>query len=157
MSFICKNPHPDNLLVKDCVKRAIIFATGINYRDIAIMLNRYKKVTGASKFNSNDNYKDFIVNVLGGHKNKGDMQHEYYGRRYTVNEFANYWENHTAILRVSKHLVTVKNGNYYDTWDSGDKGVYIAWFMDDYETIVNRIRTLFPKLCKKLTLERTYF
>lgn len=147
--FVFDNPHPEQKRVGDCIKRSIVIATGINYRDITIMLNRWKKLSG-----DRDYWKSFIETVLGGHKNKGDMQHEFYGRRYTVKEFASYWNPKTAILRCAGHLVTCKNGDYYDTWDSGEKGVYIAWFIDDYVKIVNRIESVFPKLCKGLTLER---
>ena len=151
--FKLENPHPQRLLVKDCVKRACTIASGINYHDIAIMLNRFRKTSGGSKFNSNENWKPFVEDVLLGRKNKGDMQHEFYGRRYTVDDWARYWDNDTAILRCSKHLVATKDGNYYDTWDCGSKGVYIAYFIPDYDTIVEHIRKNHPQLCKGLTLE----
>lgn len=152
--FKLENPHPQRLLVNDCVKRACTIASGINYHDIAIMLNRFRKTSGGSKFNSNENWKPFVEDVLLGRKNKGDMQHEFYGRRYTVDDWARYWSEDTSILRCSKHLVATKDGNYYDTWDSGSKGVYIAYFIPDYNTIVEHIRKNHPQLCKGLTLER---
>lgn len=153
-NFKLCNPHPEQKLVGDCVKRALTIASEINYHDIAIMLNRFKKETGALKFNQNENYKAFIEQVLLGCKNKGDMRHEFYGRRYTVSEFAKWWENDKSILRCSKHLVATKNGYYYDTWDSGEKSVYIAWFIPSYEKIVKHIKTNYPKLCKGLSLEK---
>ena len=148
------NPHPQQKRVGDCVKRAIVIASEINYHDIAIMLNRFKKETHTRKFNNSDNWKPFVEEVLLGEKNKGDMQHEFYGRRYTVKEWASYWYDDKAILRCSHHLVATKGGYYYDTWDSGDKGVYIAYFIPSYERIVEHIKKNFPKLCKGLTLER---
>lgn len=148
------NPHPQGKRVGDCVKRAITIASEINYHDIAIMLNRFKNDKGLSKFNNEDNWKPFVEQVLLGRKNQGDMQHEFYGRRYTVDDWARYWDSDKAILRVSKHLVATMNGNYYDTWDCGSKGVYIAYFIPTYEQIVENIRTNYPKLCKGLTLER---
>ena len=152
--FKLTNPHPKGKLVRDCVKRAITIASEINYHDVAIMLNRFRDISGGNKFNSNENWRPFVEQVLLGRKNKGDMQHEFYGRRYTVDDWARYWENDKSILRVSKHLVATMNGNYYDTWDSGRKGVYIAYFIPSYEKIVENIRKNFPKLCKGLTLER---
>ena len=152
--FKFTNPHPENKRVGDCVKRACCLASEINYHDIAIMLNRFKKESGCSKFNNNDNWKPFVEEVLMGKKNKGDMQHEFYGHRYTVNDWAKWWENDICILRCSKHLVATKDGDYLDTWDSGEKGVYIAYFMPPYQEIVEHIKKNYPKLCKGLTLER---
>ena len=148
------NPHPQGLRVRDCVKRACCLASEINYHDIAIMLNRYRTESGGKHFNSTDNWKPFVENVLLGAKNKGDMQHEFYGHRYRVCDWAKYWDNSVCILRVSKHLVATRYGYYLDTWDSGDKGVYIAYFMPPYEKIVEHIKKNYPKLCKGLTLER---
>ncbi len=153
MAFVFKNPHPEGLRVGDCIKRAIVIATDINYHDIQVMLNRFKKVCA----HPYDYWKEFIVDVLGGIKHSGDMQHEYHGRRYTVDEFASEWPKSKAILRCSKHLVCSKDGNYYDTWDSGDKGVYIAWWILDYEDVVKRIRTMYPKICQGLTLEKVKY
>lgn len=153
-NFKFTNPHPKGIRTGDCVKRACSLGSGINYHDISIMLNRFKKDTGMSKYNNNDNWKPFVENVLLGKKDKDDMLHAFYGRRYRVWEYAKYWDEETAILRCSKHLVCCKDGNYLDTWDSGDKGVYIAYIMPTYDTIVKHIRNNYPKLCKDLTLEK---
>lgn len=150
--FKFTNPHPQGKRVSDCVKRACCLASGINYHDIAIMLNRFKKESGCSKFNNSDNWKPFVEEVLLGKKDSDDMRFAFYGHRYTVDDYARYWDQETAILRCSKHLVCCKDGDYLDTWDSGDKGVYIAYIMPRYEVIVNHIRKNYSKLCKGLTL-----
>ena len=31
------------------------------------------------------------------------------------------------VCRVANHLVTCKDGNYYDTFDCGDKALYKCW------------------------------
>lgn len=152
--FKFTNPHPQGKRVKDCVKRACAIASGINYHDIAIMLNRFKKETGCNKFNSNDNCKPFVEKVLMGWKISKDMRYIDCGHRYTVKDFAADHYNTTHILRCAGHFVTAKNGDYYDTWDSGYKSVYIAWLMPKYGVIVNHIRTNYPQLCKGLSLER---
>ena len=38
---------------------------------------------------------------------------------YTISEFANDNPIGTYILATGTHVVTVKDGSYYDTWDSG--------------------------------------
>lgn len=152
--FKFTNPHPQGKRVGDCVKRACCLASGINYHDIAIMLNRFKKETSGDSYNSNKNWKPFIEKVLLGKKDTDDMRFAFYGHRYTVNDYAKYWDEETAILRCSKHLVACKDGDYLDTWDSGDKGVYIAYVMPSYEVIVKHIKEKYPKLCKGLSLEK---
>lgn len=147
------NPHPQCLIVGDCVKRACVLASGINYHDIAIMLNRFRKETGAKKFNTNDNWRQFIIKVLKGY-DCGNMQYAYHGHRYKVYEFAGYCHN-KAIVQCSKHLVAIDGeGNYLDSWDSGDKSIYKAYTLPVYEKIVEHIKKNYPKLCKGLTLER---
>lgn len=40
---------------------------------------------------------------------------------YTVSKFAEDHPSGVYILATGTHVVTVKDGNYYDTWDSGDE------------------------------------
>lgn len=44
--------------------------------------------------------------------------------RPTVKEFAKSHRHGTYIANVAKHVVCIKDGKYYDTWDSGDKSLY---------------------------------
>ena len=152
--YIFTNPHPQGKRVGDCVKRACCLASEINYHDIAIMLNRYRKISGGSKYNNNENWKPFIEEVLLGVKDSDDMRFAFEGHRYTVADYAETNIPHRCILRCSKHLVACKYGNYYDTWNSGDKGVYIAYMLPRYEQIIVHIKKHYPKLCKGLSLER---
>ena len=156
--FLFENPHPKgNTRVGDCVKRACVLASGINYHDIAIMLNRYRKISGGERFNSNKNYKEFIEKVLLGRKDPSDMQHAFCGHRYTVEDYAQHKDCSNVILRCSKHLVACHYGDYLDTWDSGDKGVYIAWILPNTATIISHIKKNYPKLCKGLELKRYHY
>lgn len=143
--FKYTNPHPQGKRVGDCIKRACVLASGIDYRTISIMLNRWKHET-----NERDYWKSFIEKILLGKKDPDDMQHAFYGHRYTVDDYAKWWDEETAILRCSKHLVCCKNGDYFDTWDSGYKGVYIAWSIPAHVTILNNIKNNYPKICKNL-------
>lgn len=146
------NPHPQKKMVGDCVKRAITIASEINYHDVAIMLNRYRKESGCRKFNNRDNWKEFVVNVLHG-IDKGNMQYANHGQRFLVCDYAETISN-KAIVQCSHHIVACMNGKYYDTWDSGEKSIYKAWGIPSYEIIIDNIRKNYPKLCKGLTLDR---
>lgn len=62
------NAHPKGKRVGDCVKRAITKATGMDYMEVQRQLNRYKKVTGASSYNTDYNPHKYVENVLHGEK-----------------------------------------------------------------------------------------
>ena len=51
------NPHPKGLSTDDCVKRAIVVVTGLDYSKVQRELNEYKMVTGAKSFNSVKNLR----------------------------------------------------------------------------------------------------
>lgn len=151
--FVYDNPHPKGLRTRDCVKRACVIASQINYHDINIMLNRYKNITGAKKFNTNDNWREFIVNVLLG-VDVGNMQFANHGHRYTAKEYAEKCDVR-AIMQVAGHLVSCNGkGDYLDTWDSGYKSIYKVYKLPQYDIIVEHIKRNYPKLCKGLGLEK---
>ena len=151
--FVKVNPHPQGKRVGDCVKRACVLASEINYHDIAIMLNRFRKETGAKRFNSDYNWRDFIEKVLLG-CDLGNMQYANHGHRFTIEDFA-YYRKGKAIVQASKHIVAVNGkGDYLDSWDSGYKSIYKAWGIPSYEIIVENIKKNYKALCKGLTLER---
>ena len=45
-------------------------------------------------------------------------------KRPTVQSFTQAHKEGTYILRVAHHVVTVSEGYFWDTWDSGNKSVY---------------------------------
>ena len=49
---------------------------------------------------------------------------------YTVRDFAKDHPNGTYILAISGHVVCVTDGNYYDTWDSGDEIPTYYWWKE---------------------------
>lgn len=51
--------------------------------------------------------------------------------RPTVREFAATHPTGIYILVLANHYVAVKNGKYWDTWDSGDKKLYGYWKKPD--------------------------
>lgn len=46
---------------------------------------------------------------------------------YTVKDFCQDHPKGTFILALSQHVVPVVDGNYYDTWDSGDEVPLYYW------------------------------
>lgn len=51
--------------------------------------------------------------------------------RPTVKEFAGAHKTGTYILSVARHVVCVKDGKYYDTWDSGYKSLYGYYTLEE--------------------------
>ena len=50
---------------------------------------------------------------------------------YTVADFAAEHPNGTYILALSGHVVCIKDGNYYDTWDSGGEVPLYYWHKEE--------------------------
>lgn len=50
---------------------------------------------------------------------------------YTVAEFAADHPRGTFVLALGGHVVTVKDGWWYDTWDSGDRVPQYYWYRKD--------------------------
>ena len=46
---------------------------------------------------------------------------------YTVRDFCEEHPKGTYVLGLSGHVVTAKDGNWYDIWDSGDETVLFYW------------------------------
>ncbi len=114
--FVFSNPHPEGCLVGDCVKRAITIATNSNYQDVALGLNRFKRLINAKKFNERKNWIKYLLEQykatkLNGYKN------------IKLGDFAKANPQGNYIIKVRKHCVAVVNGKVYDTWNSSFKAV----------------------------------
>lgn len=52
-------------------------------------------------------------------------------RYYTVRDFCREHPYGTYLLALGTHVVAVKNGNYYDIWDSGNEQIKSYWKRED--------------------------
>ena len=124
--FTFYNPHPQQKLVGDCVKRALTCATGKSYHDVSLELNRFKKKYHADSFNDwRRNVVPYMVEVLGAIKTS--FPAEAGKPRMNGNNFALTHRTGTYVLQMANHVVCCKNGRLYDTWDCGEKCVYTAY------------------------------
>ena len=114
------NAHPRGLTTDDCVKRAISVTTGMAYRDVQRELNRYKKVTGAKRFNSNENPHRYVECVL-----KADKI--VLPQRLTAAQFCRKYPSGRYILDMEGHWSSCVDGVIYDTWDPSDQYVNFAY------------------------------
>lgn len=119
------NPHPQNKIVEDCVKRAFTKASGKTYQEVSNELNRIKRELDAKKYNSNVVWRYYVDKVLNGKKIsfpavKGEPRMNGY-------KFCEQFSKGTYVLHMAGHLSCCVDGVIYDTWDCQDKCVYTAW------------------------------
>lgn len=114
--FIRYNSNPYGSRVGDCVIRAISTAIGMEWEDVYINL-AYKGLMMGDMPSSNHVWGSYL-------KDNG------YVREvipytcpdcYTVRDFCRDNPHGKFILGTGTHAVAVIDGDYYDTWDSGDE------------------------------------
>lgn len=122
MGYIYFNPNPQKAHVGDCTIRAISRATGKDWERVYGALSTMgfaladmpssNHVWGA--YLRKEGFKRYIVDDGG-----NDL--------YTVRDFCRDHPKGTYILAIDGHVVCVSDGNYYDSWDSGDEIPLYYW------------------------------
>lgn len=120
------NPNPAGRSVGDCAVRAISKALDIDWEQsyAQIALNGFQmgdmpssdSVWGAT-LRQNGFYRQTIP---------GDLPDD-----YTVADFARDNPNGTFVLGIGGHVVTVKDGDIYDSWDSSNEIPQFVWYRKD--------------------------
>lgn len=127
------NAHPEGKRVGDCVKRAIAKVTEMDYHQVQLELNRYKKVTGATSFNSDYNPHRYCEEVL--HMKKLSFPAQKGVARMNGYSFAKSFPKGRYILNMAHHWTAYVDGVIYDTWDCRDKCVYTAYELRSEEEL----------------------
>lgn len=114
--FVFFNPNPGAKRVGDCAVRAIAKAMGTDWEKTYLALcveglRAHDMPSGNSVWGSYLKANGFRQRML------PDACPEC----YTVAAFANEHPHGVYVLALSGHVVTVVNGDYYDTWDSGEE------------------------------------
>lgn len=116
------NPNPKNRLVDDCVIRAISLLTNQTWDDTYIgitmagfdMKDMPSSGRAFGRYLTNIGYQRFIIpNTC------PDC--------YTVRDFCLDNPHGNYLLVTDKHVIGIKDGDYYDTWDSGDEVPMYYW------------------------------
>lgn len=115
------NPNPTKKDDRaDCVVRAMCKALDKNWDEAYIELCKLGLELKAMP-NDNMTWKEYL-------ERNGFVKHSIKvvkgSRRPTVQSFAKDHKKGTFVLNVANHIVTVVDGYYYDTWDSGEKSLY---------------------------------
>lgn len=120
--YIYHNPNPLQKRVGDCVVRAISKITGESWEQvyIGVCMQGYLLSDMPS---ANHVWGAYIKNHGYRKRNLPDTCPDC----YSVKSFC---EEHTKgkyLLATGSHVVAVIDGNYYDTWDSGDENPIYFW------------------------------
>ena len=126
MAFKYFNPNPQNNLVIDCTVRAISKVTGQTWDSTYIGL-AVKGYESKDMPNSNSVWSKYL-------KQLGFVREIIPNTCpdcYTVKAFCEDHPRGTFLLATGNHVVAVVNGDYYDTWDSGDEIPVYYWTKGD--------------------------
>jgi len=118
MAFIEFNPNPVARKVGDCSVRAISKALDMDWESAYILLTSNGLLMGDMP--SADAVWGATLRQFGFNKHICPDC-------YTVTHFAAKNPVGTYVLALGGHVVTVVDGNYYDSWDSGDEYILYYW------------------------------
>ena len=116
MAYIFKNPNPIRNLVGDCVIRGISILTDKSweYTYIEIITQGYTMYDMPS---SNEVWGTYLQGR--GYEKK--IIPNTCPDCYTIEQFCRDHPKGRYLLATGSHVVAVIDGDYYDTWDSGDE------------------------------------
>ena len=120
--FIKYNPNPDRKLVGDCVICAITKVTDSDwntvYMDICLQGFSMKDMPTSNavwgSYLYSNGFRRYIIP-----NSCPDC--------YTIKDFCEDNPKGTYLLATGAHVVAVEDGNYYDSWDSGNEVPIYFW------------------------------
>lgn len=116
MKYIFYNPNPLGLSVGDCTVRAISKVTGLSWQETYL----YLLIQGY-----------MMSDMPSANRVWGELLKSFSFKRqllpdtcpdcYTIRDFCRDNPIGTYLLGTGEHVVAVIDGNYYDSWDSGNE------------------------------------
>lgn len=122
MAFREYNPHPYGYRIDDCSVRSLTKALDMDWDQAYMALAMYGFAT-KRMMDGKETMGDFLME-------RGWKRYalpDTCPRCYTVAQFADDHPRGTFVLGTSSHILTVYNGDWYDTWDSRDEVPLFVW------------------------------
>lgn len=125
--YVYNNPNPRQLKTGDCVIRAIAIAMNKSWYEsyVGVCL---KGLEMSMMPSDNGVWGEFLKN--NGFKRR--IVSDTCPQCYTVRDFCSEHFKGTYILGTGSHAIACVDGDYYDTWDSGDE-IPIYYFTEAYD------------------------
>lgn len=122
MAFVFYNPNPSGRFVGDCTIRAICRLTDMDW-DSVYACTVFQGFLRKDMPSGNSTWGAFL-------KKRGYIRKfipDTCPECYTVKDFCRDNPRGRFLLVLDQHVVTVVDGNYYDTWDSGNEVPDYYW------------------------------
>ena len=126
MAFVYHNENPENIQTEDCVIRALALFFGDSWENIYTDLSM-QGFFMHSMPSSNNVWGHYLRQNGFNRINLPDTC----PHCYTIKDFARDHPYGTYLVGTGKHVVTIVDGNYYDTWDSGNEIPIYYWEKGD--------------------------
>ena len=123
MAYIFYNPNPKRLIVGDCVIRAVSRLIEKDW-DATCSMVSLQGFIQKDMPSSNDVWGEVLRK---NHFIPEIVLCQFSNPPCNVREFAEKHSHGRYLLFVGGHVITVVDGDYYDTWDSGDEIPSYYW------------------------------
>lgn len=120
--YIPYNPNPLNLKTDDCVIRALTKVLDKTWEEIYMDLC-IKGLEMCDWGNNNAVWDDYLKT----HGFKREIVPDSCPDCYTVDDFCKDNTSGTYVLGTGTHVIAIVDGNYYDSWDSGQQVPIFAY------------------------------
>lgn len=120
--WIFANPNPQNKFVPDCVIRAVSIALDLSWFQV------YDELAEIGRLDADMPSHDPVWgHYLYSKGFKPFLLPATCPKCTTVNEFTKMYPKGTYIIGTGTHAIAVIDGNYYDSWDSGNEIPSFFW------------------------------
>jgi len=126
MSFVFYNPNPAGRFVGDCTIRAICRLTDQDW-DTVYAGTVFQGFLQKNMPSGNSTWGAYLQRQ--GYVTRPILGSCPYG--YTVDDFCKDHPVGRYLLALDQHVVTVVDGDYYDTWDSGKEIPIYYWTKEE--------------------------